>query len=163
MPRLTDFPSGELLFLDTNCLLYHFLGTSPTCTQTVHRSELGEIRTVTSAAVLSELQHRLTMLEAASRLHRPPRNLIAYLRRHPEITRSLTAGIEAIKNLGALQVEALPLSIEIVLASHAIIAEHGLLTTDAFIVATMRRHGLVHLASNDRDFARVPGITVWRP
>jgi predicted nucleic acid-binding protein len=40
---------------------------------------------------------------------------------------------------------------------------HGLLTNDAIIVALMQRHGLTHLATNDNDFDRVPGITVWKP
>jgi predicted nucleic acid-binding protein len=38
-----------------------------------------------------------------------------------------------------------------------------LLTTDAVIIATMRRHRISHLISNDRDFLRIPGITLWRP
>jgi len=38
-----------------------------------------------------------------------------------------------------------------------------LLLGDASIVPQMQRHGIVHLATNDDDFDRVPGITVWKP
>ena len=38
-----------------------------------------------------------------------------------------------------------------------------LLTNDAMIVALMRRHGVTHLVTNDNDFDRVPGLTVWKP
>jgi predicted nucleic acid-binding protein len=41
--------------------------------------------------------------------------------------------------------------------------QHGLLTNDALIVAVMQDHGLTHLASNDADFDRVPGITRYAP
>jgi predicted nucleic acid-binding protein len=37
------------------------------------------------------------------------------------------------------------------------------LTNDATIVALMRRHGLIHLATNDDDFDRVPGLVVLKP
>jgi predicted nucleic acid-binding protein len=38
-----------------------------------------------------------------------------------------------------------------------------LLTGDALIVAVMQAHGLSHLASNDTDFDRVPGLTRYAP
>ena len=41
--------------------------------------------------------------------------------------------------------------------------ESGLLMNDAIILACLRRLHLRHLASNDTDFARVPGLTLWRP
>ena len=41
--------------------------------------------------------------------------------------------------------------------------QHGLLTNDALIAAIMHDHGLIHLASNDPDFDRVPGITRYAP
>jgi predicted nucleic acid-binding protein len=40
---------------------------------------------------------------------------------------------------------------------------HGLLSNDALVVAIMEAHGLSHLASNDADFDRVPGITRYAP
>ncbi len=40
---------------------------------------------------------------------------------------------------------------------------YRLLTNDALIVATMTRHRLAHLASNDADFERVHDLTVWKP
>jgi predicted nucleic acid-binding protein len=38
-----------------------------------------------------------------------------------------------------------------------------LLTGDALIVAAMQQHGVIHLASADTDFDRVPGITRYGP
>jgi predicted nucleic acid-binding protein len=39
----------------------------------------------------------------------------------------------------------------------------GLLTNDALVVAVMERRRLTHLASNDADFDRVPGISRYAP
>ena len=38
-----------------------------------------------------------------------------------------------------------------------------LLTGDALIVAVMQANGLTHVASNDADFDRVPGLTRYAP
>jgi predicted nucleic acid-binding protein len=44
-----------------------------------------------------------------------------------------------------------------------LVQTHQLLLGDANIVAQMQRHEIAHLATNDDDFDRVPGITVWKP
>ena len=41
--------------------------------------------------------------------------------------------------------------------------QHGLLTTDAIILALMQAHQLTHLASHDAHFDRVPGIARYAP
>ena len=41
--------------------------------------------------------------------------------------------------------------------------EYGLLTNDSLIVAVMQRHRLRHLATHDRDFARLPILHIWQP
>jgi predicted nucleic acid-binding protein len=41
--------------------------------------------------------------------------------------------------------------------------QHGLLSNDALIVAVMRNHGLINLASSDTDFDRVPGLMRFAP
>jgi len=39
----------------------------------------------------------------------------------------------------------------------------GLLTNDSMVVSCMREYGLSLLATNDADFERVAGVTVFRP
>jgi predicted nucleic acid-binding protein len=41
--------------------------------------------------------------------------------------------------------------------------QFGLLTDDALVVAVMRHHNLLALASHDADFDRVPGLTRYAP
>jgi predicted nucleic acid-binding protein len=38
-----------------------------------------------------------------------------------------------------------------------------MLTNDALLIVLMQNHGLGHLASNDGDFDRVPGIARYAP
>jgi len=51
----------------------------------------------------------------------------------------------------------------LVSAAAAISQQHGLLSGDALVVAVMREHGIVNLASHDADFDRVPGLTRYAP
>jgi predicted nucleic acid-binding protein len=37
------------------------------------------------------------------------------------------------------------------------------MATDAIIVEIMKRNGLKDIATNDSDFERIEGITVWKP
>ena len=41
--------------------------------------------------------------------------------------------------------------------------EYGLLTSDAFHVAAIKRNGIFHVATNDSDFDNIDFITVWKP
>jgi predicted nucleic acid-binding protein len=51
----------------------------------------------------------------------------------------------------------------LVLAATTMSQQFELLTGDALIVATMREHSLINLASEDADFDRVPGLTRYAP
>ena len=163
MSSLADLPSGTIIFIDANCLVYHFFNTYPSCTHMLQRAERGDINVLTSVSVVAELRHRLMMLEGAQQFHLPIGTIREHLRRHPERIRLLTKCHEAIESLPALRIEILPISWELLLASQRISAEEGLLTNDALLIAVMRERRLTHLASNDADFARLRDITLWRP
>ncbi|MCX6699391.1 MAG: type II toxin-antitoxin system VapC family toxin [Methanomicrobiales archaeon] len=47
--------------------------------------------------------------------------------------------------------------------SCTLMQEHHLLITDAIHVAAMNKEKVTHIASNDKDFSRVPGLSVWKP
>jgi predicted nucleic acid-binding protein len=65
--------------------------------------------------------------------------------------------------LGALPLNLLPTDSALLVEVARLSQARGLLTNDAMIVALMQRHGITHLATNDDDFDRVPGIKVWKP
>ena len=62
-----------------------------------------------------------------------------------------------------LGIRTLPLDAKDILLAADLSRLHGLLSGDALMAASMQRHGLTLLASNDADFDRIPGITRYAP
>lgn len=89
--------------------------------------------------------------------------MVGYLKKHPEVIGRLTEWPQAVERLKAVPKQILPADAELLYEATRVAQTHGLLTNDAIIVALMRQHGIMHLATNDDDFDRVPGITVWKP
>src|SRR5262249_52013560 len=65
-----DLVAGDAVFLDANTFVYHFapdLRWSSSCGQLLQRIQNQEIAGHTSAAILSEVAHRLMTIEARTR------------------------------------------------------------------------------------------------
>lgn len=103
------------------------------------------------------------LAEAIQKRGLTTRNVLNYLKAHPEFVRTLTLTDEAIASLSRFHIRLLPVTADLVLQSLRIGEQYGLLTNDALTVAIMLEHGFRHLASNDRDFTHVPMLTLWRP
>jgi predicted nucleic acid-binding protein len=162
----TDLPRGAALFLDANVLLYHFsrhprFGAA--CTALLDAIEKGAFEGFTSAPVLGEVVHRLMALEAEQLFGWPPKGIANRLRRHPAEVQQLGRYVQAIDELTLIGVKILDSSGRLVSLAADVIRQTGLLSADALIVVTMRDNNLTHLASNDADFDRVPGLTRYAP
>ena len=161
-----SIPNGSAVFLDANALIYHF-SSEPTfgaaATQLVKRIELQQIIGFTSTHVLSDVAHRLMTLEAIDNHGWPAAGIATRLRRNPAVISLLTVHIQAISRIPVLGIQTLPIDSALVHSAIVLGQRHQLLTGDALIVAVMQSHGLLHLASNDADFDRVPGITRFAP
>ena len=159
-----DLPAGISCFVDSNIFVYHFAGVGPItacCREFLCRIG-GSLTGFTTASCIADAVHRFMMIEAQEKFALGM-NTLRWLQRHPERIRELTIYQDA-----AREVEVLPLQLlvpDAVTISEAtdISHTHSLLTNDAIIVALMRRHGLTHVVTNDDDFDRVPGLTVWKP
>jgi predicted nucleic acid-binding protein len=57
----------------------------------------------------------------------------------------------------------IPITLPLLEAATLASKQFELLNGDALVVAVMQAHGLTHLASNDADFDRVPGLTRYTP
>ena len=160
-----DMPDGSLSFVDTNVLVYHFVENprfSQQCRRFLGRVVAGEVNAVSSASVVADAVHKV-MAEEARLRHACDSGAVRFLQRHPaEITR-LTAFVEAARQLERLPIRLLAVDSTIIRTAAELAQQHGLLTNDAIIVALIELHGITHLATNDDDFDRVPGITVWKP
>lgn len=161
-----QIPAAAAVFLDANTLVYHFTNHptfGPACTQLVKRVENQHVAGFISTHVLSEIAHRLMTLDALDRFGWPPAGIAARLRKHHIEIPKLTLHVQAVAQLPLLGIQAVPITPPLVEAATLVSRRHELLMGDALVVAVMQAHGLTHLASNDADFDRVPGLTRYEP
>jgi predicted nucleic acid-binding protein len=161
-----DLRHGDSVFIDANVLVYHFEPHAvfgPACTTLIRRIELGELLGFTSTHVQSEVAHRLMTLEACTRFGWPYSGIAQRLRSHPAEVQKLKLFRQAIQQIPRYHVQVLTVAPHQVAAATAISQQTGLLTNDALVVAVMREHGLVNLASHDADFDRAAGLARYGP
>lgn len=161
-----ELPAGQALFIDANILVYYFrpdpvLG--PACEQLLQRIENQDLYGFTAAHVLSETAHRLMTDEASQRFAWPMTGIARRMKNHPVLLQQLSRSRQAIDELALVGIRILPVTGALVSRAADRSCQHGLLSSDALIVAVMQAHGLTHLASHDADFDRVPGITRHAP
>jgi uncharacterized protein len=160
-----DLPAGSLCFVDTNILVYHFVENpqfSQECRRLLGRVVAGEVTAVSATSVVADVVHKV-MAEEARLRHTLDSGVVRFLQHHPAKISSLSAFVAAARQLELLPFRLLPVDLALVRSAAELAQQHGLLTNDAIIVALMQRYGIAHLATNDDDFDRVPGITVWKP
>jgi predicted nucleic acid-binding protein len=161
--QLDRIPDRQRVYLDATVCIYHFSGASAQCTRFLERCERGAIAGVTSAHVLAEVAHRLMTIEAVRRGLVTPGNVAAKLRKHPEVVRQLSVYQTNLDFLGAIGLEILPLDHHTLTGSATFRREHGLLVNDALTAALLHNAQIQAIATSDRDFLRVPGLTVCLP
>jgi predicted nucleic acid-binding protein len=161
-----QIPAAAAVFLDANTLVYHFT-SHPTfgsaCSQLVKRIGHQHLNGFISTHVLIEIAHRLMTLEAIDRFGWPPTGIAARLRKHHIEIPKLTHHAQAVAQIPLLGIQAIAITPPLVEAATLASQQFELLTGDALVVAVMQGHGLTHLASNDADFDRVPGLTRYEP
>jgi predicted nucleic acid-binding protein len=164
---LRDFKGGSPVFIDATIFLHHAFDTNPVSVEFLNRIEISNIKAYTSALVLEEVSYKIMMQSASNYLEKVtvqhvknflenPKNrgkvlspLIEYM---GYIDRLQEAGMNVIDLKGADMKQA---------AHHA--KESGLITADAAHLAVMSRKSILHIATEDSDFAAVPNISVWSP
>jgi predicted nucleic acid-binding protein len=161
-----SIPAGTTVFVDANVFVYAFAADPVLgilCTDLLERIELGQIDGCLSASTLSETAHRLMTLEACQQYGWPYAGIAQRLRRHPAELQKLTAFRAALDEITATGVRVFSVAEADVIRAADLCQQHGLLSNDALVVAIMEVQRVVHLASNDADFDRVPGITRYAP
>ena len=161
-----DIPSGLLLFVDANTLVYHFAAEpllGPPCQRLLDRINGGDVQGLISTDVLSDVAHRLMTQEAIRRFAWPVAGIAQRLRSHPSHIQQLSDFRAAVDEVLQSGIHVVSIPPPLIATAAAISQQFGLLSGDALVVAVMREHGLVHLASHDADFDRVPGLRRYAP
>lgn len=166
MPRLAQF-NGTEIFLDANILLYDITAHpqfGASCHKLIEKIESGKVRSLTSHWVITEMIHKLMLLETCDRFHLAMPEAINYLKKYPHAIRTLSQYRKALDLLIRLpNLILVEVSHPVFLQSHQLINKYQLLSSDAIHVATCLAHGIKHIATNDKDFKRAKEITVWTP
>ena len=161
-----DLPDGEACFVDSNIFYYALVPTpivSVHCLALLDRAIAGRIFIRTSVAVLSDTIHKVMISEVAKIARRDRAGMIGFLNKHPEIIAQLVEYPQAMDRLSVVPMILLDVDVPLLRSATQIAVKEQLLTNDSMIIATMQRHGLKHLVTNDDDFDRLSGITIWKP
>ena len=159
---LADLPAHSFVFVDSNILIYGLSGASGQCQDLLERCQREEVTGITLYETINEVTHRLMVAEAISK------GVIASggaraLRKNFRLIPSLEDYWKDAVRLLNLNLLFIPASESIIRSAQAERQAAGLLTNDSMIVSCMREYGISFLATNDSDFERVAGITLFKP
>jgi predicted nucleic acid-binding protein len=159
---LPTLPAASLVFIDANIFIYGLSGQSAQCRQLLERCLREEVTGLALFETVNEVTHRLMVAEALAKGLIPLGGTRA-LRQNLRIIPSLTDYWRNTERVLALNLVLMPADEAIVRGAQAERQAAALLTNDSMIVSCMREYGLSFLASNDADFERVAGLTVFKP
>jgi predicted nucleic acid-binding protein len=130
----------------------------------MERSAKGEVRAITSTIVVAEALHRMMIVEAVEkRGFDTAREAAEYLQNHPDFVKTLKKHLPVPSDLARMKIDIKPVDHVDLHNSKRVRRDHGFMTNDSLVLAVMKRYKVIHLATNDRDFERVPDIKVWAP
>ena len=161
-----SIPAGSAIFLDANILVYH-LAAHPTvgqvCTKLVRDIEQKVLAGFCSTHVMTEVAHRVMLLEASRKLGWPLAGALKRLKKRPQEISKLTDFRLAIQQIPKTGIQVLTIDPGLIDAAADISQQSQLLSNDAMIIAVMQKNGLNQLASHDKAFDNVPGIARYDP
>jgi predicted nucleic acid-binding protein len=164
--RLDDIPGGAAVLIDSTILHYacvEFQPATAQCIRFLSRVSNREFAACLTVAILNDAVHKVMCSEAVERFNRPRAGLVGWMKRNPQQVRKLSRGNDLINLIKSLPIRILPVGVETLALAQGIVSSHGLLASDALIVALMNEHGVTDLATNDDDFDQVAEISVWKP
>ena len=158
-----ELEPGAEVFIDANIFIYHFLDMSADCSDFLTLVEEGGYRGLTSVNVLTEVLHRLMIMEARTKNLVKSPGALKQLNKKPDLVRRLVEYATIAQAVPDMGISVLPLRPEHLLASQAVRTQYGLLINDSLIITMMKESGVNNLATNDAAFRRVDGIRVFGP
>ena len=155
------------IFVDANIFLYAILGNpvlKPRCQKFLVKIENGQYRAMTSSLVLNEVLHKLMLTETVRTYGlNSERDALKLIKEKPELISNMSL---VWKNYSELKkypiiifgVDEKALDMAVLLSR-----KYGVLISDAVHAAIMKLNTIDNIATNDGDFERIEGITVWKP
>jgi predicted nucleic acid-binding protein len=159
---LSQIPTGSDVFIDANIFVYGLGGHSPQCRHFLERCLREEITGVCLFEIINEATHKFMLAEAASK-GLIPKESAGELRKKAHVIPGLTTYWQHTEKILNLNLLLLTTDEPIIRNAHLGRQSCGLLTNDSMILSCMRFYEITSLATNDGDFERVTGITVFQP
>jgi predicted nucleic acid-binding protein len=159
---LDDVPSGSKVLVDANTLVYARRGMSAQCRRLLERCARGELNGVLTTIVVAEFCHRRMMQEAQSR-GLAASNPAKALGQNPALVRQLTTYAQDVEDLMQGEFTLLAVEASDLTKALALQKQHGLLMNDSLLLASGLRAGVTQLATADRQFDAVTGLTLFKP
>lgn len=167
IPEMRTIPKDTIIYIDANIFIYdatEHANYGPPCKAFLHRVERNELKGTTSTLTINEVLHRLTIIELSEKEAVGPGDVIRLIKENPQVLAKASDSYQFIEKMHDLSnLDIIPYSKEIAFLAVTLAQTYFLMSNDATHVATMKTHGIRDIATNDPDFERVDGITVWRP
>ena len=161
--KLAEARDGDRVFIDANIFIYHFVGRSVECKTFLDLCARRVLLGYTSTSVLGEVLHRGMIGEAVAKGIVTAKTAVRRLAANPNLVKELTQYQDDVDKIPKMQIDILNFTMGNVAASAEIRKTEGLLTNDSFIVAVMRNHGIMKLATANGDFDHVGGLEIYKP
>ena len=163
---LNDFPAGNAVYVDSNIFIYDTTGHSKyalSCSKFLDRIESSGITGITSILTINETVHKLSIIELSSKMKERPVSIIRLVKEDPSLLDTLDIPFIVAENIMDMNLEIVSFSDLIFTDALKFMKQHRLMSNDAVHLATMKRHRITDIATNDRDFERVEWLKVWKP
>jgi predicted nucleic acid-binding protein len=159
---LANLPDHSFVFIDANIFVYGLTGQSADCSEFLTRCLHEEVTGIALFETVNEATHRFMLAEALAK-GLIARGTARQLRENPKLIPLLLDYWKNVERILVLNLLFVPVNESIVRNAQAERQAAGLLTNDSMIVSGMREYGVSFLATNDADFERVGGITLFKP
>lgn len=168
MNRTLDaLPDQATVLLDANIVVYALFPQGryhTSCKELLQRGARGDLKLRLTVHAAADVIHRAMILEflAQGQVQRSA-DAVAYLKQYPQAVQGLSRYKSILRDITQAKVIILSLTYRDLHSSKLYRDQHGLLTNDSLLLAVMQRERISNLATNDPDFARVPGVICWAP
>ena len=164
---LDEIDTGTTIFIDANIFLYEILDHwkyAESCNSFLEHVNMGKYHAVMSVLVCNEVFHRVMIAEVVERYGIEPKSAVNYLKKNWGVVRELNKAYDAMLNIDAIEnLEIVEIDREVYDIALEYSKKYGLLSNDAVHLATIKKHGITNIATNDRDFERIEWLNIWKP
>ncbi|MGI8783894.1 MAG: type II toxin-antitoxin system VapC family toxin [Acidobacteriota bacterium] len=161
--NLSDVRDGTRALIDANIFLYWLTQRSIECGLFLRRCADRSVQGYASVLSLTEVAHRLMMLEAKENGWAEGPNPVRSLELRPERVQTLRRYEDRLRDILALRLHLEDFQHVDLIESFSIRRRYGLLTNDSIFIAVAVRLGIRDVISADKGLERAAGYTVYQP